>query len=60
MQFLRDEEGLTTVEYAVAGALVAAAVVTAFQLLGDEVGNVIDGLRDAIDGDAAATPPATP
>ena len=37
MQFLRDEEGLTTVEYAVAGALVAAAVVGAFTALGAQV-----------------------
>ena len=48
MQFLRDEEGLTTVEYAVAGALVAAAVVTAFRLLGEQVGTVIGALRTAI------------
>ncbi|NNE36365.1 MAG: Flp family type IVb pilin [Rhodothermales bacterium] len=44
MNFLRDEEGLTTVEYAVAGALVAAAVVGAFTTLGDEVGNTITRL----------------
>ena len=48
MKFLRDEEGLTTVEYAVAGALVAAAVVTAFQLLGAQVTTVISGLTEAI------------
>ena len=48
MQFLRDEEGLTTVEYAVAGALVAAAVVLAFGALGNQVGNVINGLTTAI------------
>ena len=28
-KFLRDEEGLTTVEYAIAGALVGAAVIAA-------------------------------
>ena len=50
MQFLRDEEGLTTVEYAVAGALVAAAVVAAFTALGGQVGNVISGLTTAIGG----------
>lgn len=33
-KFIRDEDGLTTVEYAVAGALVAAALVTAFTDLG--------------------------
>jgi pilus assembly protein Flp/PilA len=30
LAFLRDEEGLTMVEYAVAGALISAAAVTAF------------------------------
>ena len=50
MQFLRDEEGLTTVEYAVAGALVAAAVVAAFTALGNQVGVVINGLTTAISG----------
>jgi pilus assembly protein Flp/PilA len=37
LNFLRDEEGLTTVEYAVAGALVAATVVLAFTELGEAV-----------------------
>ena len=41
MQFIRDEEGLTTVEYAIAGGLVGAAVIAAFQLLGDRVGEII-------------------
>lgn len=50
LKFLQNEEGLTTVEYAVAGALVAAAVVTAFGLLGGQVGVVIDGLYKAIGG----------
>jgi len=44
VDFIKEEEGLTTVEYAVAGALVAAAVVLAFTNLGTEVGNVITGL----------------
>ncbi len=35
--FLRDEAGLTMVEYAIAGALVAAATVTAFTLLGTNI-----------------------
>jgi pilus assembly protein Flp/PilA len=48
--FLREEEGLTTVEYAVAGSLVAAAVVLAFTALGTQVGVVIDGLTTAIGG----------
>lgn len=48
MKFLRDEKGLTTVEYAVAGALVAAAVVLAFESLGEQVGTVITDLEAAI------------
>ena len=48
MQFLRNEEGLTTVEYAVAGALIAAAVVVAFETLGNQVGIVINTITTAI------------
>ena len=46
--FLREEEGLTTVEYAIAGSLVGAAVVLAFSALGTQVGVVITGLTTAI------------
>lgn len=38
---VREEEGLTTVEYAIAGGLVGLAVVAAFLALGGEVGNII-------------------
>ena len=48
LNFFREEEGLTTVEYAVAGSLVAAAVVTAFTDLGAQVTTVIDGLTAAL------------
>ena len=44
----REEEGLTTVEYAIAGGLVGLAVVGAFILLGDEVGNVIGDIKDCL------------
>lgn len=37
----KREEGLTTVEYAIAGTLIALAVVTAFTNLGVAVGNQI-------------------
>jgi pilus assembly protein Flp/PilA len=43
-KFLRDEQGLTTVEYAIAGGLVGAAVIAAFIALGGEVNNVIEGI----------------
>ncbi len=53
LKFAKDEDGLTIVEYAVAGGLIAAAVVLSFTELGTAVKNVIDGLTDAIT-------PATP
>jgi pilus assembly protein Flp/PilA len=37
LKFLQDEEGLTIVEYAVAGALVTVAVAAAFTNLGTQV-----------------------
>ena len=46
--FLRGEEGLTTVEYAIAGALVGAAVIAAFDALGITVGNVITGIEQVL------------
>ena len=43
-EFWHQEEGLTMVEYAIAGALVAAATVTAFTNLGQSVINRITDL----------------
>lgn len=42
LKFLRDEEGLTMVEYAVAGGMIAAAGVLAFQTLGGHVTRIIN------------------
>jgi len=44
LAFLREEEGLTTVEYAIAGGLVGLAVVLAFQALGLKVAGVINAI----------------
>jgi len=46
--FLQEEEGLTTVEYAIAGSLVGAAVVLSFTALGDAVKLVIDNITNAL------------
>jgi pilus assembly protein Flp/PilA len=45
LSFLRNQKGLTTVEYAVAGGLIALAVVLSFQALGLTVGGVIDQIE---------------
>jgi pilus assembly protein Flp/PilA len=44
LAFLREEEGLTVVEYAIAGGLVGAAVIAAFRALGLTVAGVISGI----------------
>ena len=47
-KFARDEDGLTIVEYAVAGGLITGAVVLAFTALGGAVQADIERLTDAI------------
>lgn len=53
IRFLKEEDGLTTVEYAIAGSLVGLTVITAFTALGDQVCVVINGIITAIGGTAA-------
>ena len=48
MSFLHDDDGLTTVEYAVAGALIAAALVVTFQTLGLSVAGLIGNMATLI------------
>lgn len=50
LALLRGEEGLTTVEYAIAGGLVGAAVITAFQLLGVNVDTIIRNIVNLLPG----------
>lgn len=52
LDFIREEDGLTTVEYAIAGGLVGAAVILAFTELGTAVGDVIDGITGELNGTA--------
>jgi pilus assembly protein Flp/PilA len=50
LAFLRDEDGLTMVEYAVAGSLVTLAAVGAFTTLGTNVTARITALAAAVGG----------
>jgi pilus assembly protein Flp/PilA len=52
----REEEGLTTVEYAIAGSLVGLLVIGAFTTLGTTVGNVICDIVEELGGACAAAP----
>lgn len=47
-QFIKEEEGLTTVEYAVAGTLIGLAVIAAFTQLGETVGDSINAIESVI------------
>lgn len=47
-KFLKDEDGLTIVEYAVAGGLITIAVVGAFIALGGAVGQNITDLASVV------------
>jgi pilus assembly protein Flp/PilA len=53
LKFVKDEDGLTIVEYAVAGGLITVAVAAAFLALGTEVNTQIEGLCAAVNGGVA-------
>ena len=48
--FWQEEEGLTVVEYAIAGGLIGAAVVGSFVALGGTVGGIITYINNALQG----------
>lgn len=47
-EFIREEEGLTVVEYAIAGGLIGLTVITAFTALGGTVGAIIQQINDLL------------
>ncbi|MEY4684609.1 MAG: Flp/Fap pilin component, partial [Pseudomonadota bacterium] len=49
-RFGREDQGLTMVEYAVAGALIAVAATVAFQSLGSAVASKITSITSTIGG----------
>ena len=50
VQLWMEENGLSTVEYAVAAGLISAVMVAAFQALGGTVGALIGNLNIALGG----------
>ncbi len=53
LKFIKDENGLTIVEYAVAGGLITVAAVGAFITLGSNVNDKIDCMQKAVGAGAA-------
>lgn len=50
LKFIKDEDGLTIVEYAVAGGLITLGAVAAFVTLGSNVASAITSLGCAVTG----------
>ena len=50
LKFIKDEEGLTIVEYAVAGGFITLGAVAAFVTLGGNVATAITSLGCAVKG----------
>lgn len=48
LAFFRDEQGLTMIEYAVAGGLITLGAVAAFTQLGTAVGAKITSVKGAL------------
>ena len=55
-EFWNDEEGLTAVEYAVAGSLIVAGLVAVFGGLGTQIVASINELIEAMGGTAVTVP----
>jgi pilus assembly protein Flp/PilA len=47
-QFLRDEEGVTAIEYGLIAALIAVVIIGAVQLVGTDLLNVFTKISDAL------------
>jgi pilus assembly protein Flp/PilA len=49
-----EDEGLTVVEYAIAGGLIGATVIVAFSLLGGTVGTIITYIDNTLKANSPA------
>jgi len=50
IEFIEDENGLTAVEYAIAGGLVVGGMIAAFNQLGDNATTKLNCLASAVNG----------
>jgi pilus assembly protein Flp/PilA len=50
MQFLKDEEGVTAVEYAVMAALIALVVIAGAGFLGNQVNDTFNTIGNEVPG----------
>ena len=59
MKFLKDEDGVTSVEYAVMAALIALVVIAGATYLGTQTNETFNTIGDQVPGGGETTPTAT-
>ena len=47
-RFIREDDGVTAIEYALIAALIAVAIITSLELLGGSISATFEELEDAI------------
>jgi len=47
-RFIRDEEGVTAIEYALIASLIAVVIIAAVKLVGEDVNNTFNTIANAI------------
>ncbi|WP_439684672.1 Flp family type IVb pilin [Cupriavidus oxalaticus] len=47
-QFIRDEEGVTAIEYGLIAALIAVVIIAAVQTIGERLTGTFETIRDAL------------
>jgi pilus assembly protein Flp/PilA len=50
MDFIKDEEGASLIEYALLVALIAVAAITAMTLLGEKASSTLENVADQMPG----------
>ena len=54
-EFLKDEDGLTALEYAIAGGVITAGLVTFIGTIGDNANTLMGNLDTAVSGAVPST-----
>ncbi|MDP3937002.1 MAG: Flp family type IVb pilin [Deltaproteobacteria bacterium] len=47
-RFIREDDGVTAIEYALSAALIAVAIITSRELLGGTISDTFEEIEDAI------------
>ncbi|EZQ17986.1 pilin [Halopseudomonas bauzanensis] len=55
--FIKREDGASAIEYALIAGLISVAIIGAASLLGTEVGNVFETIKDCLAAPTACTGP---